>query len=87
MQRNFLEIFLDQNTSSGQEKHLGGALRGAQPTRARLGARARPGGLCPPQLPPELPIYSINTQYSRNSRGVDENQFQPPPVPEPPDPI
>ena len=31
----------------------GGAPRGAQPTRARLGAQARPGGLYPPRVPPE----------------------------------
>ena len=40
----------------------GGAPRGAQITRARLEAQARPGGLCPPRLPPEPPLYSINTQ-------------------------
>ena len=33
----------------------GGAPRGAQPTRARL------GGLCPPWVPSELPLCSINT--------------------------
>ena len=31
----------------------GGALRGAQPTKARLEAQARSGGLCPPQVPPD----------------------------------
>ena len=31
---------------------LRGALRGAQPTRARLEAHACPGGLCPPRVPP-----------------------------------
>jgi len=51
MQRNFLCIFLDQNTSSGLEKHLRGAPRGAQPTRECLGAHARLGGLCPPRVP------------------------------------
>ena len=45
-QRNFLWIFFDQKTSSGPKKHLG---------------VLHPGGLCPPRLPPELPLYSINT--------------------------
>ena len=35
----FCGFFIDQKTTSGPEKHLGGAPRGAQPTRARLGAR------------------------------------------------
>ena len=43
------------------EEAPGGAPRGAQPTRARLEALARPGGLCPPRVPPEPPLYSINT--------------------------
>ena len=61
MKRNFLRIFLDQKTSSGPGKHLGGAPRGAQPTRARLEAQVRLGGLCLPQVPPKPPLYSINT--------------------------
>ena len=39
----------------------GGAPRGAQPTRARQEAQARPGGLCPPRVPPGPPLCSINT--------------------------
>ena len=31
----------------------GGAPRGAQPTRVRLEALARPGGLLPPRVPPD----------------------------------
>ena len=53
MQRNFTEIFWDQKTSNGPKKHLGATPRGAQPTRARLEAQARPGGLCPPRVPPD----------------------------------
>ena len=34
---------MDQKTNSGPKKHLGGAPRGAQPTRACLGAQAPPG--------------------------------------------
>ena len=37
----------------------GGAPRGAQPTRAHLGAR--PGGLGPPRWPPAPPLCSTNT--------------------------
>ena len=37
------------------------APRGAQPTRARQEAQVRPGGLCPPQVPPGPPFCSINT--------------------------
>ena len=33
------------------EKHLRGSPRGAQPTRVRLEAQARPGGVCPPRVP------------------------------------
>ena len=40
---------MDQNTQDGPEQHLGGASWGAQPGRERLGAQARPGGLCPPR--------------------------------------
>ena len=53
MQRNFTEIFLDQKTPNGPRLRLGGAPRGAQPTRARQEAQARPGGLCPPRVPPQ----------------------------------
>ena len=60
MQRNFTEIFLDQKTHIGPWLRPGGALRRAQPTRARLEAQARPGGLCPPRVPLGPPLYSIN---------------------------
>ena len=78
---------MDQKTPNGPRLRLGGAPRGAQSTRARQEAQARPGGLRPPRVPREPPLCSINTQYSRKPRGVDENQFQPPQSPEPPDPI
>ena len=46
----------------------GGAPRGAQPTRAPLGAQARPGGLCPPQWPPAPPLHPINSQiFQKNA--------------------
>ena len=37
--KTFCGFFMDQKTTNGPEQHLGGAPRGAQPTRARLGAR------------------------------------------------
>ena len=61
MPRNFMEIFLDQKELNGPWLRLGGAPRGAQPTRARQEAQARPGGLCPPRVPPGPPLCSINT--------------------------
>ena len=68
MQRNFLKFFY-QNTQDGPEQHLGGAPRRAQPTRGRLGAQARPGGLCPPRWPPAPPLCTINSQIFRNPSG------------------
>ena len=47
MQRNFLEIFSRPEDTRWAKEVPEGALRGAQPTRARLGPQARPGGLCP----------------------------------------
>ena len=58
----FCGFFMDQKTSNGLEQHLGSAPRGAQPTRARLGAQARPGGLCPPRWPPAPLPCTINFQ-------------------------
>ena len=46
--KTFWWFFLDQKTPVGPRKYLRGAPRGAQPTRARLGAQPRPGGLCSP---------------------------------------
>src|SRR5215216_4742663 len=57
----FCGFFLDQKTQVGPKKYQRGAPRGAQPTWARLGAQARPGGLCPPRWPPAQPLCSINT--------------------------
>ena len=84
MQQNFLWIFSGpEDTPVGPEKYQRGAPRGAQPTRARQEAQARPGGLCPPRVPPDR----LFAPYSRNPRGINENQFQSLQVPEPPDPI
>ena len=45
----------------------GGAPRGAQPARARL------GGLCPPRVPPGPPLCSINTQIFQKPKGMHLN--------------
>ena len=58
----FWRIFLDQKTQDGPKKYQRGAPRGAQPTRARLGGLARPGGLCLPRWPPTPPLRPINPQ-------------------------
>ena len=53
MPRNFTENFYVQKEHNGPWLRLGGAPRGAQPTRVRQEAQARPGGLCPPRVPPD----------------------------------
>ena len=53
MQRNFMEIFYGPEDTQWAKVAPGGAPRGAQPTRARQEAQARPGGLCPPRVPPD----------------------------------
>ena len=52
MPRHFTEIFMDEKKEVGPWLHLGGVPRRAKPTRAHQGAHARPGGLCPPGVPP-----------------------------------
>ena len=44
-----------------------GATGGPQPTRARLGLLARPGGLCPPSAPP------FDVYCSKNSQIFEKN--------------
>ena len=58
----FCGIFMDQKTPNGPEKHLEGAPRGTQPTRARLGPQARQGGLCPPG--PGAPRWVVPTSVA-----------------------
>ena len=55
----FCGFFLDQKTQDGTKKYQRGAPRGAQPTRARLGPQARPGGLCPPWGTPLVLLWPI----------------------------
>ena len=51
-----------------------GVLRGgAQPTKARQEAQARPGGLCPPRVPPGPPLCSINTPIFPKPQGSRRN--------------
>ena len=84
---SFCGFFLDQKTPYGPRKYPRGAPgehnlpgRAWRPRRAQVGC-AHLGG-----LPHRLFVLWI-PQYSRNPRGVDENQFHSPQVPKPPDPI
>ena len=56
--KTFCGIFMDQKTPNGPEMHLG-VPRGVQPTRARLGPHARPGGLCSPRGTPLVLLWPI----------------------------
>ena len=49
----FSGFFLGPEDIQWAEEAPGGAPRGAQPTRVRQEAHARPGGLCPPRVPPD----------------------------------
>ena len=49
----FCGYFFGPEDIQWAEEAPGDASRGAQPTRVRLGAQARPGGLCPPRVPPD----------------------------------
>ena len=57
----FMMIFYGLEGTQWALATPGGALRRAQLTRARQEAQARPGGLCPPWVPPGPPLCSINT--------------------------
>lgn len=74
----FCGFFMDQKTPDGPEQLLGGAPRGAQPTRARLGAQACPGGLCPPRWPPAPPLCPINSQIFQKPSGNHILEVPPP---------
>ena len=70
---NTAKLFVDFYGPKGTEWAIAaprGAPRGAQPTRARLGPQARPGGLCPPRWPPALPLYPINSQIFQKPSGL-----------------
>ena len=53
MPRNSMMIFYGPEGTHWALAAPGGAPREAQPTRARQDAQARPGGLCPPRVPPD----------------------------------
>ena len=61
MQQNFLEIFSGLEDTRWAKEVPEGSSEESTTHRARLGAQARPGGLCPPQWPLALPLCSINT--------------------------
>ena len=65
---------MDQNTQDGPERHLGGAPRGAQPTRARLGPQVRPGGLCPPRWASRTPYLHYKLPNILKPSGVTLDQ-------------
>ena len=82
-----LRFFMDQKTPNGPRLCLGGAPRGAQPTREHHEARARPGGLCPPRVPPQTAslLYKYpnipktlgdSTKYSYSRRRVQNHHIQ-----------
>ena len=61
MPPNFMKNFYGPEGTQQALAAPGGAPREAQPTRARQEAQVRPGGLCPPRVPPRPPLCSINT--------------------------
>ena len=73
MPRNSTMIFYGPEGRQWALVAPGGAPRGAQPTRARQEAQARPGGLCPPRVPPEPPLCSINTPIFQKPQGSRRN--------------
>ena len=64
---------MDQKTPNGPRLRLGGAPSRGQSTRARQEAQARPGGLCPPRVPPGPPLCSINTPIFPEPQGSRRN--------------
>ena len=54
--------FLWTRTPRMGQRSTWGCPEGAQPTRARLGAQACPGGLCPPRWAHGPPLYPIISQ-------------------------
>ena len=67
--RNFLWIFYGPEDYQWARAAPGGRPEGAQPTRARLGPQAQPGGLCPPRWPPVPLLRPINFQIFQKSSG------------------
>ena len=61
MPQNFMENFYGPEGTQRALAAPGGFPEGAQPTRACQEAQARPGGLCPPRVPLESTLCSINT--------------------------
>ena len=51
--------FLEYLTIYREKRGCGRPPRWAQPTRARLGPQARPGGLCPPRGTPQVLLWAI----------------------------
>ena len=67
--------FLWTRTPKMGQSSTWGCPEGAQPTRARLEAHARPGGLCPPWWPPAPLPRPINSQIFQNPSGSWRNRI------------
>ena len=87
MPRNSTMIFMGQKEGNGPWLHLGGVQRRGQPTRVRQEAQARPGGLCPPRVPPRtasllykypniLETLGESTKINSSRHRVQNHQIQ-----------
>ena len=73
MPRQFMMIFYGPEGRSLALVAPRGVPRRGQPTRACQEAQARPGGLCPPGVPPGPPLCSINTHIFQKPQGKHQN--------------
>ena len=87
MQGNFMAIFYGPEDTQWAKAAPRGVLRGEHNPPGRQEAQARPGGLCPPRVPPDCLFALKIPKYSQNPRGIDEIFIQPPQCPETLDPI
>ena len=73
MPRNFTENCYGPEGTQWALVAPGGVLRWGQPIRAGQEAQARPGGLCPPRVPPGPPLCSINNPIFQKPYGSQRN--------------
>ena len=88
MPRNFIENFDGPKGTQWALAAPRGCPKGGTTHQGAPGGPGAPLWVVPTSSAPGTAslLYKY-PQYSRNPRGVDENQFQPPQSPEPPDPI
>ena len=88
MQQNFTENFYGPEDTCWAKKVPEGSSEGSTTHQGAPGGPGAPRWVVPTSVASRTAslLYKY-PQYSRNPRGVDENQFQPPQVPEPPDQI